>query len=66
MKQITQIRIVSFKEYQIYMNDTKDNDISFEDYVNNVLGELFDMKRSIVSVQCADAHTIILVYTLTI
>ncbi|WP_452598443.1 hypothetical protein [Pontimicrobium sp. MEBiC01747] len=48
------------------MNDTKDNDISFEDYVNNVLGELFDMKRSIVSVQCADAHTIILVYTLTI
>lgn len=66
MKQITQIRIISFKAYQIYMDDTKDNGISFEDYVNNVLRELFDKQRSIEAIQCMDANTIVVVYTLTI
>lgn len=67
MKQITQIRIISFKAYQIYMDDTKDYAPSFEDYVNNVLrGELSEFKHRINSVQCMDANTIVVVYTLTI
>ena len=66
MRQITQIRIITFQEYQIYMDDTKDHALSFEEYVNNVLqGELSEFKHRINSVQCMDINTILVVYTLT-
>ena len=66
MRQITQIRIITFQEYQIYMDDTKDHALSFEEYVNNVLqGELSEFKHLINSVQCMDINTILVVYTLT-
>ena len=67
MRQLQQIRIITFGEYQRYMDDTKDNALSFEDYINNVLqGELSEFKHSINSVQCIDANTIVVTYTLTI
>ncbi|WP_452597553.1 hypothetical protein [Pontimicrobium sp. MEBiC01747] len=67
MRQVTQIRMITFQEYQIYMDDTKDHVPSFEDYVNNVLqGELSEFKHSIDSVQCIDLNNIFVVYTLTI
>ena len=66
MRTLRQIRIITKKDHQFYQEDFIDEPMSFQDYVNFELGQLFDMQHTILSIEFIKKKTVVIVYTMKI
>ncbi len=66
MRTLRQIRIITKKDHQFYQEDFTQEPMSFQDYVNFELGQLFDMQHTIVSIEFIKKKTVVIVYTMKI
>lgn len=66
MRTLKQVRIITKKDHWYYLKDFIEEPMSFQDYVNFELGQLFDMQHSILSIEFIRKKTVVIVYTMKI
>lgn len=62
MKALKQIRIISKKDHQYYLEDDIQEPLTFQEYVNLELGLLFDEQHTIISITFLKKKTVVVVY----
>lgn len=64
---ITQVKVLTPKLHEVYNKDFFETPLSFEDFVNFQLGQLYDEQRYVKSVRFSeDLSTCIIVYTMKV
>lgn len=66
MKTLKQVRIITKKDHEYYLEDFVEEPLSFQDYINLELGLLFDEKLTVLSVDFITKKTVVIVYNKTI
>lgn len=66
MRTLKQVRIITKKDHRYYLKDFTQEPMSFQDYVNFELGQLFDMQHTILSIEFIKKKTVVIVYTMKI
>ena len=66
MKTLKQVRIITNKDYQYYLNDFDEEPLSFQGYVNLELRLLYDEKHTVLSIEFLKKKTVVIVYVMTI
>ena len=66
MKNLTQVRIITKKDHDYYLEDFGEEPKSFQEFINLELGLLFDEKHTIVSVNFLKKKTVVIIYEMKI
>ncbi len=67
MNSITQIRIETHERYRLYLKDFFEEPLTFEEYLNVVLGQLFDQGHRVLDVKLNhDCTQCIIVYQMNV
>ena len=62
MKFLTQVRIITQKDFDYYIQDFPEEAQNFQNYVNLELGILFDAQYPVISVDFLTVRTVVIVY----
>ena len=66
MRTLKQVRIITKKDYRYYLKDFIEEPMRFQDYVNFEIGQLFDEKHTIISVEFLKRRKVVIVYSMKI
>lgn len=65
-KQVTQVKLLDSQSFKKYKEDNEEDFSTFEEYVNVILGELFDNNYLIETISHTGKEEIMIVYKISL